>query len=1027
MSDALAKYDFLPWLRRGAAAQLGNADPLKGALPRRGALTATLTIDSTGGPAPTADTVTASVELLGPGDVVGIDPRHVIRTDPPNLTVNFEPNYLAAIEFDHPHFPWQHTPAAPAPISGSKETTPRRLRPWLVLVVLADEEFNPAGRSPTPLPAIVVADAKTLPNLDESWAWAHAQVAGGVGAADLSELLTNEPARATSRLICPRRLLPKTHYTAFLVPAFDLGVAAGLGDKPPSDTAAKPAWDAATANRTLPYYYRFEFHTSEFGDFGSLARKLKSRKLPAEVGMRPVAVDKPGWGMPDPGGPLGLGGALRSLSTADTPWTGPKREAFRQRLEQSLNKGVVLDGPDDPIVTPPIYGRWHAAVTSVDRTRSGWVNELNLDPRTRSMAGFGSRVVLDQRSQLLAAAWAQVDGLIEANRRLRHAQLAREASARLHAKHLQPADPDRVLTLTAAVHKRLLASPLTVHATVARSRLPVAALSSTLRRLTRPGGRLAQHLGPAPVGAASFVTSLNSGEVTPIPPPARVIGLEDVADSFLPRWLPRGLWPLLPYAARILLGLALVSAFAILLVGWLLGWWPQATALAGAVAGALGAVAAAALKLRRRWVAGIRVRFAKLTPGALAAAPPAPEFHPGQAGKDSPPPTGAVGPDSPEAQRFRSAATRLAETLQMPTPEPPAPKPVDLPGLSETVLQRLNPATTIPARVARLIHIDERLQWDKRGDPLDTIMAAPEFPQPMYRPLRDLSQQLLMPGLDHMPPDTLGLLNESHAFIEAYMLGLNHEMARQLLLDGYPTDQRGSYFRQFWDVSGYVPAPDDPTDSGQLLEQLKDIPPLHQWPRAGALGQNRNRPPTRPGSLVLIVRGELLLRYPNATIYAAEAKLKNGQRVLGDKELHPLFKATLDPDVTLLGFDLTEQEARGSHETGKPQGWFFVFQQNPSAPHFGLEPAPDPYAVRQISAWDQLSWANFAPTAGDLKKIVFLSPAAKPQVVPDPMPENPNVNPGDGANHWGRDSAQTAYIALVRPVRIAIHADLMLP
>ena len=33
------------------------------------------------------------------------------------------------------------------------------------------------------------------------------------------------------------------------------------------------------------------------------------------------------------------------------------------------------------------------------------------------------------------------------------------------------------------------------------------------------------------------------------------------------------------------------------------------------------------------------------------------------------------------------------------------------------------------------------------------------------------------------------------------MVGLNHEFARELLWREYPTDQRGSYFRQFWDVA----------------------------------------------------------------------------------------------------------------------------------------------------------------------------------------------------------------------------------
>jgi hypothetical protein len=36
-------------------------------------------------------------------------------------------------------------------------------------------------------------------------------------------------------------------------------------------------------------------------------------------------------------------------------------------------------------------------------------------------------------------------------------------------------------------------------------------------------------------------------------------------------------------------------------------------------------------------------------------------------------------------------------------------------------------------------------------------------------------------------------------------------------------------------------------------------------------------------------------------------------------------------------------------------------------------------------------------------------------------------NSRDAANAWGMDGAQTAYITVRRPARIAVHADLMLP
>ena len=79
---------------------------------------------------------TRSIQLYGPGDVVGIDRRAIVRTDPRDWITNAEPNYLAHIEFYDEDLPWRYTPAAP---SGDG----LRLRPWIALVVLEeDEEFE---------------------------------------------------------------------------------------------------------------------------------------------------------------------------------------------------------------------------------------------------------------------------------------------------------------------------------------------------------------------------------------------------------------------------------------------------------------------------------------------------------------------------------------------------------------------------------------------------------------------------------------------------------------------------------------------------------------------------------------------------------------------------------------------------------------------------------------------------------------------------------------------------------------------
>jgi len=351
------------------------------------------------------------------------------------------------------------------------------------------------------------------------------------------------------------------------------------------------------------------------------------------------------------------------------------------------------------------------------------------------------------------------------------------------------------------------------------------------------------------------------------------------------------------------------------------------------------------------------------------------------------------------------------------------------------------------------ILVGERQNWHP-ADSIREIMAAPFVPQPMYAPLRDLSPDYILPGVEQIPPDTVGLLQSNHAFIESYMVGLNHEMARQLLWAGYPTDLRGSYFRQFWDVSGYVPEPGDPADPAQLAELLKDIPPINTWPLAVPLGGHENRAGIVPDNVVLIIRGELLRRYPNTVIYAAKAKLDGNQRVIDPTdERYPLFVGTLPTDITFVGFNLSKEDAKGGTKDS-PEGFFFVFQQHPTEPRFGLEPS----ATGTVQHWADLAWTNFgvpqqradgrpavtmetvsysngwapwrlasttfATVLAGTALPAFLSASAHPQGI---AITNDASDPDDTANAWGADAAQTAYITLRMPYRIAIHADLMVP
>ena len=1009
-------------------------------LPSRASLSVQLSVSVQQGSATnTVQPNALPVELFGPGDVIGLDPRHVIRTEPRNFTVNFEPNYLCGIEFDTPDLPWLFTPASP---NGG------RLRPWVALIVLKPDEFKQPNIAPNPLPVIDVSNIAALPDLADSWNWAHVQVSGDTPIASAAA------GDVISRLLCPRRLDPETPYTAFLVPAFEIGRLAGVGSDVSAVTKADPAWTSATASPLrLPFYYTFQFATSDEGDFESLVRRLTPQVLPADVGIRPMDVSDPMPGISPAGPPpLGLQGALQSVLTEPTVWDDPQKTAFQTDVQNFISNPAASFDPmqPDPIIAPPIYGRWHAAVSSVSRTAAGWVNDLNLDPRDRSAGGMGTQVIQTERTALMASAWQQVDGVRAANDVLHQAQLARATLQQIYRAQFVKAQPETVMNFTAPLHSKLLASPRTVLATVRASRVPERMLSGTFRRVTRPRRRL----GTTPVIRTPLLTRVNSGDVAVVPPPKPpdgMVAIDTISQNAAPSWMQE----VAKYSRWILIALIILLVILVVVAG-----------VAGGIAAAAVAVvvAVAAAVAVRNWLKNISQQAAvvndfnpaNFTPQSVAAAPPNPGFSVTPAGV-APAAGPTTGGDSAQAAAFRSATSDLFTGL-LDVPADPAPSPaLELATLKTTLMTRLDPVTTVPRRTLSLLTFTSRLQW-KYLDPLEPIMAAPDFPQPMYAPLRDLSPDYVLPGVELVPPNSLGLLLTNHRFIEGYMVGLNYEMARQLLWNDYPTDQRGSYFRQFWDVSAYVPQPSDPTDPKALIELLKDIPPIHTWPTPTALGTHPNRTDIVANNVVLLVRGELFKRYPNAIVYAAKAKVVGNQRVIDDTdERYPIFRGTLPDDITFLGFNLSEADAKGGTPQS-PDGFFFVFQQQPSEPRFGLEPVED---TSPITHWSDLAWTNFGGGGGggdipfklpdlglttramtiktspwrlasQVFNLVVSATSVPNQLKPSLMPARVAIaadseNPDDPANKWGVNSAQTAYILLRLPFRILIHADLMLP
>jgi hypothetical protein len=1023
----IARYSFLPWSRQGVANLVSKPDPLDASLGARVDLAVGLRLND-------AHDIDLTLRLLGPGDVLGIDPRQVVRTEPRDQTKDFIPNYLPAVQFGRPDLPWLFTPAA--------ATAQHRLRPWIVLVVVEVQDgvaltFGRSRSVPVLSIAAPAVAADELPPLDDSWAWAHIQVSGQLGESrTLERVLEREPHNVCSRLLCPRKLEPERRYIACVVPAFEAGRLAGLGIADDADTLA-PAWsvDDGPASIQLPVYYHWEFSTGGPGDFEALARLLEPRIVPKTVGMRPMDIGLPGFGMPDappdsPGRILRLEGALRAPTAERSDWPDVTRVPFQDALRTLLDAPATATPEEEPgpLIAPPLYGRWHAAQTVVPEDEPRWFRELNLDPRERAVAGFGTLVVQDQQENLMQSAWEQVDDVLAANRLLVRAQLARSLNASILRRDLEPLATGTLLELTTPLHTRLRMSPFTLHRSLEESQIPLAAASPAFRRVARPRGSLARRTGAGErQGVPPILERINAGDVAAAPPRSKPDGTgtpADAADAVAGDGLPGGLAALLRPLALLLFVVAIL-AVVLAVIGAILG----AAGLASGAVVLAGALVVAAIRARRasdRQSTAETLENARFTPDEIEAVPQRPRFRLlDEQETPSDPAAAAIlmtGVDSAAARSFRQAATAFHASIERTAelsavPERPA---LDLTAVRTTMIARIDPDLTVPARMAERVRVPPGL-WTP-ADPIEPIMVYPRFERPMYEALRDVSHELLLPGLEAVSPNTVTLLETNPRFIEAYMVGLNHEMARELLWREYPTDQRGSYFRQFWDVRGRIPPPRTPTER----EALRDIPEIHRWLARNGLGSNMTGGSIE-GRLVLLVRGELLRRFPTAVVYAARAEFEivDGRvtrgRVPTDEERYPLFRGTLDPDVTFVGFDLEEDEARGDPEpeNGRP-GWFVVIQQQPTEPRFGLDVAVEfADTLSPLDTWDNLSWGHLAADAEAFAAMTHIRlggtlPRIGPQIEP------PGVR-------WGVNAAQQAFITLQKPVRVAIHADDMLP
>ena len=962
------QYTLLPWARRGLGSLIAGASPTNYA-----SLPISLVVNGT------ALASMPQLRLIGPGDIAAVDPGVVIRTEPRDRIDAFEPNYLAAVEFSAPDFPWLFTPSGP---------TGDRLRPWICLVVLPDSDGVTLTTSATGPPVLRIGSPldplSELPDLDQIDFWAHTQVTGDTG-------LTGNPSGQLSRLISPRALEPGRKYLACVVPTYRAGVNAGLG-LPVDDSDLAPAWDASlTPPVTLPVYYSFRFQTGPGGDFASLARRIVPPAAPLDAGIRMMDASQPGFGAPSVAKvQLGLEGALRSVNAASTPWPAGAQAAYQKLLRNAL---VPPAGPV-PVVAPPVYGGTQSgAKLPLPGAPPVWLGDLNLDPRTRAAASAGAQVVQGNQNKLVASAWSQAGQILKANQLLRQAQLAQRVSASFYRRHLDNVSGDGVyMQLTAPVHARVLLANVTVRSAVAASRLPVSALSGAMRRIARTRGPIGRQVyaaaKPQLVDRLNVPPGTGSNALTVTPPSAPragMVALDQISPAIqIARMTPANIRAVPGWATTVVAtggGLTKASTSAA----------PVLPGIAAPAARTEGQQTTTDGGAKESGGGGVRV------PPPLIdwnSDPDVPDFFKGASTNL---PTPIVFPSDAAAlakmqDAFRAASIAVGGYLNTPGPVFPDPPPLGgsaaLAPVRAQLHARLDPQITIPRRLG------VRIPLSGGPDPLQPQPATVQFPDAMYAALAALSPDWMLPGISNVPNNTAALLQTNQRFIEAFMIGLNEEMARELKWREFPIALTSTYFHNFWGNSDGSP----------------DIPSIDTFDPQKGLGQHAATQ-APGGDLVLLIRADLFRRYPNSVVSAVRAKWSaDGKtRILDTTERRdPIFRGQFGNDINFFGFNVDDPLGSNDPAAGNA-GWYFVIEEHPTEPHFGLEPAD---STAPIQYWNDVRWSNVTPQGK------FLSPT--------PAVPTPNLEPAPKVI-WGQSAAAMAYILLRRPVRVAFHGRALLP
>ena len=442
----MSKVYILPYLRKGLAKEITNSskDGLRADFTVKADLLGNKAGAAEDTPPEAIPTFTKEFSLAGPVDVRTVSELAVSEVVPADKSVGYSFGYMPYIEFYEEDFPWRYTPKAASD----------KLEPWLMLLACKDDEFtltkdNTGYRR-------VTFDPKGegfYPKVADFYKLAHVQVtmpdnAKSDTASQVASYVNENPDDGISRLFCVRPLEADCPYTMFLVPAFELGRRAGMGEPLAGAGYQQLAWDDKSTKLSFPVYYMWSFKTG--GEtFVQLARKQKFisdaefKALPdglkldiQETGLKeyrlyaqtkdedkilvdmPAALVKKGFDEDK------LTEEVPKFKQMNKSGNNPVHMSDELRKLQLMSpvfsENAGLSETEDPWVVPPVYGARHILAKQEDLDNEKlFLNKLNLRFRNRAAAGLGVSVVKRNQEVFVNRAWGMIDTINKLNQQIR--------------------------------------------------------------------------------------------------------------------------------------------------------------------------------------------------------------------------------------------------------------------------------------------------------------------------------------------------------------------------------------------------------------------------------------------------------------------------------------------------------------------------------------------------------------------------------------------------------------------------------